>query len=453
MKRYLDNLSNWLRNRPLLRDTFSTSIFTIVGRSAGLLIPFFIAAWYGIQASTDTFFLSYAIILMLQSIFAQALEMVSVPIISSQISKNENPGLFIGRLLIFGSAIIATLLLALLLLLKPLLPIMTHFPPATLMLLEKMLWEISPLVILTFWSSILSGVLNAYKRFVLPALSPLFRAVVILITAYFCRAYFGIQSIILGYLLGESCRFLLLFLVSRQVTQFRLIFSIRFDRQILEFFIIACYQMIAVIASNINLAVDKIMAAHLGEGRISLLHYADRLYMIPLTLLLSGMLMPILSHWSEAYARSKLDGLKRNLNRTLRGLASGTIGLTVLGILLRRPIVRLAFHHGQFPVADLHQVELVFSCFLLGLTPGVLFALIIRALLILKKTKMIVLGALGTIVLNIVFNLFFMKIWGIAGIALSTSLTHIFYLLYLWNRFNKFCKDNVLSTGGIRRDP
>ncbi|MCX6554746.1 MAG: polysaccharide biosynthesis C-terminal domain-containing protein [Candidatus Aminicenantes bacterium] len=416
------------------------------------MIPFFIAAWYGIQAGTDAFFLSYAIILMLQSLFAQALETVSVPVIRTQIAKNENLGLLIGRLLIFGSAIIAALLLVLLMLLEPLLPVITNFPPTTLRLLEKMLWEISPLVILTFWSSILSGVLNAYKRFMLPALSPLIRAAVILLIAYFCRATFGIQSIIIGYLLGEFCRLLILFLVCRRTTPFRLVFSTRFNRQFLEFFIMAGYQMITVIARNINLAVDKMMAARLGEGRISLLHYADRLYMIPLTLFLSGMLMPILSHWSEEYERSKLDGLKRNLNRTLRGLASCTIGLTVLGILLRRPIVRLAYHHGQFPVADLQQIELVFSCVLLGLTPGVLFALVTRALLILKKTNMLVLGALGTVILNIVFNLFLMKIWGIAGIALSTSLTHIFYLLYLWNRFNKCCKDNVLSAGSMRRD-
>jgi putative peptidoglycan lipid II flippase len=444
MKRYLDNLSNWFRHRPLLRDAFSTSIFTIIGRSAGLLIPFFIAAWYGIQASTDAFFLSYAIILMLQSLFAYALELVSVPMIRSQIAKNANPGLFVGRLLIFGSAIIAALLLALLLLLKPLLPIMTHFPHATLRLLEKMLWEISPLVILTFWSSILSGVLNAYKRFMLPALSPLLRALVILITAYFFRAYFGIQSIILGYLLGESCRFLLLFLVSRQITPFRLVFSIRFDRQVLEFFVIACFQMIAVIASNINLAVDKIMAARLGEGRISLLHYADRLYMIPLALLISGTLMPILSHWSEDYERNGLSGLRRNLKQTLRNLALYTIALTILGVTLRRPLVSLAYRHGQFPVADLRQIELVFSCFLLGLTPGVLMGLVARALLILKRTKTLMLGAIGTVALNITFNLFLMKIWGIAGIALSTSITHIFYLLFLWNRFNTQCKNKGL---------
>jgi putative peptidoglycan lipid II flippase len=445
MKLYLNNLPDWFRHRPLLLDTFSTSIFTIIGRSAGLLIPFFIAAWYGIQASTDAFFLSYAIILMLQSLFAYALETVSVPMIRNQIAKNENPGLFIGRLLIFGSAIIATLLLVLLILLKPLLPIMTNSPPATLRLLEKMLWEISPLVILTFWSSILSGVLNAYKRFMLPALSPLFRAIVILLIAYYCRAYFGIQSIILGYLLGEFCRFLIFFLACRHIAPFRLVFSIRFNRQLCEFFIIACYQMITILASNVNLAVDKMMAARLGEGRISLLHYADRLYMIPLALIIGGMLMPILSHWSDDYERNGLFGLRRNLKQALRMLAFCTLGLTILGIMLRQPLVRLAYQHGQFPVADLHQIELVFSCFLLGLTPGVLLGLIARAMLILKKTKMLLLGALGTVALNIIFNLFLMKIWGIAGIALSTSITQIFYLLYLWNRFNKHCKSERVT--------
>ncbi|HIJ53334.1 MAG TPA: hypothetical protein HPP66_09295 [Planctomycetes bacterium] len=85
--------------RPLVRDTIKTTIWSTVGKAAGFLIPFFIAAWFGISSETDAFFFAYGLILFLSGIFAPVVESVIVPYIAEARTNNEDVGRFVGNIL------------------------------------------------------------------------------------------------------------------------------------------------------------------------------------------------------------------------------------------------------------------------------------------------------------------------------------------------------------------
>jgi len=63
-----------LRSRPLVRDTITTTSWATLGRAAGFMVPFFVAAWFGSDSRTDAFFFSYGVILFLANIFAPVVE-------------------------------------------------------------------------------------------------------------------------------------------------------------------------------------------------------------------------------------------------------------------------------------------------------------------------------------------------------------------------------------------
>jgi len=65
-------------------------------------------------------------------------------------------------------------------------------------------------MILTFWSSIFCGALNAEKQFTLPALSHLFRALITPGFAFLTRSWMDIHGVIVGYLIGETVSMLAL---------------------------------------------------------------------------------------------------------------------------------------------------------------------------------------------------------------------------------------------------
>ena len=105
----LKKLTN-IRNRPLVWDTIKTTFWSVIGRGAGFLIPFFIAAWFGVSEETDAFFFAYGIILFLSGIFAPVVESVIVPYVAEARSNNEDVGKFIGNILSVGSGSVRELI-------------------------------------------------------------------------------------------------------------------------------------------------------------------------------------------------------------------------------------------------------------------------------------------------------------------------------------------------------
>ena len=167
-----------IRTHSIVRDTISTTLWSTLGKAIGFLIPFFIAAWFGVSNETDAFFFSYGIILFLSSIFSPVVESIIVPYIAEARTKDENVGYFVGKIL--GISGIGLLILSVLLLIfiNPILSFITHFDTKSLNIIYRLLIETAPLLILLVWTSILSGAINAYKKFAFPAIAPAFRAVV-----------------------------------------------------------------------------------------------------------------------------------------------------------------------------------------------------------------------------------------------------------------------------------
>ena len=95
----VDNLkkSAWSKiyNSLLARDTIITTLWVTIGKGLGFLIPFFIAAWFGISLKTDIFFFVYGVIIYLASIFSISLESNIVPYIAEiKVQQKEKVSLF-----------------------------------------------------------------------------------------------------------------------------------------------------------------------------------------------------------------------------------------------------------------------------------------------------------------------------------------------------------------------
>jgi len=254
-----------LYKRPLVRDTVKTTIWSSVGKGIGFLVPFFIAAWFGASDKTDAFFFAYGLILFLSGIFAPVVQNVIVPYIAEARAKDEDVGRFVGCILAFSGIGLVVLSGLFILLVKPILFVITRFDEQTLRLIYQLLIETAPLIILLVWTSVLAGALNTYKRFVFPAVSPAFRAVVNLIVIFAFKDVYGIHSIALGYVVGELIRLAILFVVIKRLNLFKLRLSFQLGHELWEFFKTASYLIIGTAAIGLNPFVDKIMASWLGE--------------------------------------------------------------------------------------------------------------------------------------------------------------------------------------------
>ncbi len=432
----IKNVLDKIKARPLVRDTITTTIFSTIGKGIAFLIPFFIAAWFGVTSGTDAFFFAYGLILFLSGIFAPVIESIIVPYIAEARAKNEDVGSFVGRILGISTIGLAGLAGLFLLVAKPFLSLITRFDPASLDLIYILLVETTPLIVLLVWTSVLAGSLNAYKKFALPALSPGFRAGINLAIIFSLKDILGVHAIAWGYVMGEIFRVIILLSAIRKFKLFPLHFSVKVDPKLKRFLKTASYQIVGMVALGLTPVVDKTMASWLGQGSVSVLHYADRLYVIPATFLGTSLMVTILSHWSGRYYELGYQRLNEGVKKALK--AVGFIGLpfTVFLILFHQPILKLAFGRGNFPQERLSEVGLTWICYLLGFLPHMMGSILVRAHLTLKNTKILMRCGFYRCILNIIFNFIFMRLLYTSGIALSSSFTSVFFFWFLKRKFN-----------------
>ena len=427
-----------LRSRPLLRDMAVATGFNILGKAIGFAIPFFVAAWFGVGTDTDAFFFTYGLVLLLAGIFFPVVEAVIVPFITEIKAKNESEvRSFVGTTLVVSVAGLTVLGALLFAVSKPLLAAVSKFPQDSLDLISRLLLETSPLLLLLVGTSLLSGVLNAYRLFSLPAVSPAIRAVVAIAVIYASKDSIGVHSIALGYVLGEMIRFISLLMYAWKKNIAPSVGSIKLDARVFEFLGTASYQIIGMAVLVFNPVVDKTMASWLATGSVSILEYSDRLYEVPITLITRGLFVVLLSHWSIVFYEGSRTGfdrnsdLKRSVVRTAGIVGAGTVVVSAVLILLREPLVGLVYGHGEFNREYLPAVQAVWGLYLIGLGPAVIGWVFARAHLVLKNTRVLMLSGIICSVLKITLNLALVGPLGLYGLALSTSITYSIVAVFL----------------------
>ncbi len=412
------------------------TVWGTLGKTVGFFIPFVIAALYGLDSRTDALFFAYGLTLFLAAIFSQVIECIIVPYIAESRSRDIEIESFIGQILILGGAGMAILVTGLLLIARPVLTLVTNFDEPTLDLVQLLLMEVSPLVLFATWSSIFAGTLNASKKFNLPAVSPIFRAIVTLIFMFLFMKTMGIHAIAIGYVAGELVRLIILATAVARYRMFRWSFSLKLDRRIQSFAQTASYQMLSMVLVGFNPMIDKTMVSWLGEGAVSILHYADRLYMIPVVFLTGGLVVALLSHWSIRYYETGPDKLKSDLEKTLKYILLFTVPITIILIAMHKPIIHLALARGAFAADRIPDVGWTWVCYLLGYIPYMITTIYVRGLLVFKDTRSLMFGAIYMLSLNIILNLVLMQIWDVKGIALATSIISLFTSFYFRRRFH-----------------
>ncbi len=432
LKRYIMSLFK----QELVKDTIWTTFLSILGKGSGFFIAFFIAAWFGVSSETDAFFFAYGLIIFLATIFSPVVESLIVPFIVEARAKSEDVGVFVGKVLGISGVSLCFFSVLFMIAIKFVLPFVTRFTPEGLKLIYIILLESIPLVVLLVWTSVLAGSLNAYKVFSIPAISPAFRAFVTLSFIFAFKGLLSIHSIALGYVAGEIFRLgILLFLIKR-LKMFRLQFSIGWEKKFENFLKTSSYQLIGMVFLSFMPIINKAMASWLGLGNISLLEYADRLYMIPTTLVNNGLLITLLSHWSERFQIGGTDTLKQDVLKTTKVI--GVIGaiLSVFFIFTRYDLVKLAYDHGGFPRQKIGAIASILGFYFLGLTPFFLSQIYVRAFLTRKDTKVLLYTAIFMFLSTIILNLVFVKAIGVSGIALASSVVNLLAFIILYFIFS-----------------
>ena len=279
-------------------------------------------------------------------------------------------------------------------------------------------------------SQFFSNLLQSHHRFLVPAMAPVVYNLSIIVSLWLGADSLGIFAPVVGVVSGAGLHMLI---------QLPLIRQIEFDYQPVlhaglglwkKVFRISLPRVMAVAANQVEPMISIYFATSLSVGSLFLFSLAQQLKQLPVQLMggsISQAAFPSLSQ----FAYHNPARFKRVLRDNLLQILYLVLPLTAVMLILRIPIVRLAFGSKFFPWQATKQTAWAVAAFSLAIPAWAGIQLLLRAYFAVKDTFMPLIVSLASMGLFAFLAWFFTRQtdWGIIGLGLSSAIAGNFQFL------------------------
>lgn len=305
------------------------------------------------------------------------------------------------------------------------------FSAAKLKLTRELLLCLLPFILFNGVTLYVASALNAGERFVLPAVVPLVTPLIVIFFIVFMARQWGGFAIAAGTLSGSVLEAVLLASALRKQ-------GIRFLPRWSGFtpdVRIVLQQYGPMLAGSFlmgsALVVDKSMAAMLSHGSVAALSYGNRVISGVFAVGATALGTATFPYFSRMAAEGDWNGCRHTLKRYSVLVVFTSVPFTLCLIALSQPLVRVLYQRGAFTAADTELVSRVQVCYLIQIPFYLWGLLFVKFLSAVRRNDLLMFGAVISLIFDVILNFVFMRFWGVAGIALSTSVVYIFSLVFL----------------------
>ncbi len=426
-------------HRSILRAVVSVGAAGVIVKLVATAKEIAVASVYGRSDAMDAFLAAALIPSLLVNLISESMNQALVPTL---VRLREKEGREQAQQLLASSMLWMCLLLGAASLLLALLArgffplIASNFAPAKLALSIRLFYGLLPIVLLTGIATNCTAILNTLDRFALPALTPAVISVSIICGALFWGGRFGIWAMVYGTLAGSLLHVVLVaWMMERHGYPFRLGWY-GMNEATRE--VAGQYgpMLLSSVVSSGGLLVDQSMAAMLPAGSVSALVYANRFVSVVLALVAGAVSTAIVPYISRLVAHRDWAACRHTIRTWVRLTALVSAPIAVLLIAGARPLVRVAYQHGRFGAHDTTVVAAVLAMYAVQIPFYVTSRVYYRLIVAMRRTDLVLYCGMINLGLDIVLNLVLMHWFGVAGIALATSLWTVstFFFLWYWSR-------------------
>lgn len=401
-------------------------VLTFADKLLAIAKEMVVASQFGISPVLDVFNIAYALPGILVLIFSGAIGQAFIPLYHewSRAALPEEANARALALLTVALLFFSLLTTACYLLSPVIFPLIGFgFPPESQTLGIRLEKAIGFLIVIDGGGIMLASLLQAQKKFISLQTAPLFVNIISIIILIIGYPGLGIHALVWGLLLGTGCKVLFMACALRR-SGFSFFKHFSLHRPHLAVFISLALPLLgSALFGNVNLLVDQIMATMLSAGSVSSLRYAFRIFDMPVQIIILAFSKALFPFISEQACIRDYDGLRDLFKQSMIFICILTFPATGAALLLAHDIVSVLFQRGAFDAHATAQTGEILILYSLGLcfyaccfVNSVYFAA-------LKYTKPLFYMGFLSVLLNCILNYFFMQVYDVQGIALSTTLT------------------------------
>jgi putative peptidoglycan lipid II flippase len=423
----------------LLRAASTVSLLTLMSRITGLVREQMVAAAFGASAWTDAFQVAFRIPNLLRRLFAEgAFSQAFVPILAA--SRTRDGDVATHSLIDAVTTVLIWVLLAVSVLGVAGAPVLVWLMAAGL---DETGFDAA--VVMTRWMfpyiacmslvALSAGILNTWKRFAVPAATPVILNLCVIAAAWALAPRLAQQGIApiyalaVGVMIGgvvqlavqipALARLGVLPKPQFSASGFRQAWRHEGVHRILRQMAPA---LLGVSVAQLSLLINTQIGSHLQAGSVSWLTYADRLMEFPTALLGVALGVVLLPQLSAAQAAGETQRYSAMLDWGLRLVTLLALPSAVALLVFPEPLVAVLYHYGRFNARDVVQTVLALRGYGVGLIGLIAIKVLAPGFYARQDIRTPVRIAISVLVLTQLFNLLFVPWLGHAGLALSIGL-------------------------------
>jgi putative peptidoglycan lipid II flippase len=419
--------------RRLARSTAIFSLATGLSRILGLVREVVAAYYFGAAGKVNAFTVAFQVPNLVRALVADAaLSSAFVPVFTELLEKGDHKRAWrVASSLFWLVLLVLSGLTALFILVAPWIIGLFGDPGGDRQLAIGLSRVLFPIVALLGVSGIVVGILNSYERFSVPALSPVFWNLAIIVGlvlgvphAHTIDGKLYVYAI--SIVIGTVIQVLLPMPWLRGLDGgLHVVIDWR-DPAVARVLKLMLPVTLGLGLINFNAVVDSIFASRLIDPSLAptAIDKAFRLYMLPqgiFSVAITTVLFPSLARLS---ARGDQAGFRNTLSLGLRQIAFLLIPAGVISAVLAEPITRLVYQRGHFEPSQTPVVAAALAAFSAGLFFNGMMLLLNRGFFSLQSNWIPTSVALANLGLNAALDAAFYR-FGTWGIPLATSLVNV----------------------------
>jgi len=393
---------------------------------------------------------------LFQLLISGALSAAFIPIFSKWIDKDKKKANEIASIMLnWLLAVFIGLGLFIYLLARPLSQLITadfSFDQISLMTTLVRLLLAAQLFLLI--SNFLTGILHSHQRFILPALAPIIYNLGIIVGILFLSDRFGIFGPAIGVIIGAVGHFIIQIpLLKTLHFSFKPFYFKLSDPVIKKVIALMVPRNLALIVCEIEMMITVYWATGMGKGALSLFYLAQHLSQLPIRLVGATIGQATLPAFSHQRSRNGFNSFKNLLRKTFSQTVYLAFPVTVIFLILRIPLVRLAFGAKQFPWQATIVTGQVLAILSVTIFCQTISEILRRAFYAMNDTKTILaIDVVGMIVnLGLVFTGVIIHrsnlLWLAAGLSFSRAVKFFLLLWFLEKKLTVLIVTDTLVKG------
>jgi putative peptidoglycan lipid II flippase len=419
--------------RRLARSTAIFSLATGVSRILGLVREIVASYYFGAAGKINAFTVAFQVPNLFRSLVAdQALSAAFVPVFSELLEVGEKKRAWrVASTLFWLVLLVVGGLVALLMVIAPLIIRPFGDPGGDPQLAVSLSRVLFPTVVLLGLSGIIVGILNSYEHFTVPALTPVFWNVAIIVGLVIgvprantldAKLYVYAGSILVGTVIQTLLP--VPWLRGRD-DRLRLLIDWR-DPAVARVLRLMIPVTLSLGLINFNLVINSIFASRLIDPFLAptAIDRAFRLYMLPqgmFSVAVATVLFPALARLAT---RGDATGFGNMVGLGVRQIGFTLIPASVVSAVLAEPITRLVYERGEFTASQTPVVAGALAAFSFGLFFNGAMLMLNRAFFSLQSNWTPTLVALAVLGVNAALDGVLYRV-GTWGIPLATSLANV----------------------------